>query len=150
MADAPAPARPSFKTLFGLACLTAFLASLAGPILFVAGAALAQGGAGGSALTGLLPFALIAFLFTFPIGLIVLLLVGPLAAWRKSAFIRDRRGPAALIGLIAGAVLGAITTVLLFGGNALLALSGALSGGCYGVIWIWLCAWQLRIEAAHG
>ncbi len=158
MTSAPAPARPSFRTLFGLACLTAFLASLAGPLLFVAGAALVQGAqsgmgwgaAGGSAMDGLLPFALIAFLFTFPIGLIVLLLVGPLAARRRSAFIRDHRGPAALIGLIAGALLGMATTVLLFGGNGLLAASGAVSGACYGAIWMWMCAWQLKVEAAHG
>ncbi|HWJ69414.1 MAG TPA: hypothetical protein VNS79_05130 [Sphingobium sp.] len=150
MSDAPAPARLSFKTLFGLACLTAFLASLAGPGLFVAGAALVESGTGGSGMAGLLPFALIAFLFTFPIGLAVLLLVGPLAARRKPAFIRDHRGAAALIGLVAGAALGMATALLLFGGNGLLAASGALSGACYGAIWMWLCAWQLDGEVPHG
>jgi hypothetical protein len=151
MSAAPAPARPSIKTLFGLGCLTAFLASLAGPLLFVAGVALAQGAQGGMGWsTGLLPFALIGFLFTFPIGLIVLLLVGPLVTRRKGRFIRDRRGPAALVGLVAGAVLGLATSALLFGGNGLLAASGTVSGACYGLIWMWLSAWQLKDEPPHG
>lgn len=150
MTAAPAPARPSFKTLFGLACLTAFLASLAGPVLFVLGAALAQGGGSWNAWSGeLLPFALIAFLFTFPIGLAMLLLVGPLAARYSGAFIRDHRKAAMLVGLSAGALLGLATAALLFGGDALLAGAGAVSGACYGAVWMRLCAWQLQDEG-HG
>jgi len=152
MPGAAAPHALSFRSLFGLACLTAFLASLAGPVLFVTGAWLvtpaAQGEMGWS--TVLLPFALIGFLFTFPIGLVVLLLVGPLAAWRMGDFIRDRRGPAALIGMAVGALLGLATAALLFGGGGPLAASGAVSGACYGLIWVWFCAWQLRDMQAGG
>ena len=151
MPAAPAPTRPPFKTLFGLACLTAFLASLAGMALFVAVASLvpgAQSDMGWSSV--LLPFALIGFLFTFPIGLVVLLLVGPLAAWRMAPFIRDHRGPAALSGLLVGALLGLATTILLFGDSGYLVASGTVSGGCFGLLWIWLCAWQLKDEAHHG
>lgn len=147
MPGATAPTSLSFRTLFGLACLTAFLASLAGPALFIAGAALvgpaSQGDMGWS--TVLLPFALIGFLFTFPIGLAVLLLIGPLTTWRLGAFIRDRRGPAALVGMGIGALLGLATATLLFGaGGGALTASGAVSGACYGLLWVWFCAWQLR------
>jgi len=152
MPGAAAPHPLSFRTLFGLACLTAFLASVAGPALFIIGAALvgpaSQGDMGWS--TVLLPFALIGFLFTFPIGLAVLLLVGPLATWRLGNFIRDRRGPAALIGMAIGALLGLATAALLFGGGGPLAASGAVSGACYGLIWVWFCAWQLRDTQAGG
>lgn len=151
MPGAAAPHPLSFRTLFGLACLTAFLASLAGPALFITGAALvgsaAQGDMGWS--TVLLPFALIGFLFTFPIGLVVLLLVGPLATWRLGNFIRDRRGPSALVGAGVGALLGLATATLLFGAaGGAMAASGAVSGACYGLLWVWFCAWQLR-DAQH-
>lgn len=157
MPGAAAPNPPSFRTLFGLACLTAFLASLAGPALFVAGAALvgptSQGAMGWS--TVLLPFALIGFLFTFPIGLAVLLLVGPFATWRLGPFIRDRRGLSALVGMVVGALLGLATATLLFGaGGGALAASGAVSGACYGLLWVWFSAWSLdeqrRGETRHG
>ncbi|OJY66007.1 MAG: hypothetical protein BGP16_06305 [Sphingobium sp. 66-54] len=152
MPGAAAPTSLSFRTLFGLACLTAFLASVAGPALFIVGAALvgpaSQGDMGWS--TVLLPFALIGFLFTFPIGLAVLLLVGPLATWRLGTLIRDRRGPSTLVGMVVGALLGLATATLLFGAaGGAMAASGAVSGACYGLLWIWFSAWQLR-DAQHG
>ena len=122
MPGAAAPTSLSFRTLFGLACLTAFLASVAGPALFIVGAALvgpaSQGDMGWS--TVLLPFALIGFLFTFPVGMVV------------------------------GALLGLATATLLFGAaGGAMAASGAVSGACYGLLWIWFSAWQLR-DAQHG
>jgi len=84
MTAAPAPL--SSRPLFGLA----FPASLAA--LFTASAAAPMQGAQG-AMDGIRSIAFMDFLYTFPIG------PSPHAARRQGAFIRDHRGPTALIGL---------------------------------------------------
>ena len=141
MTDTKTKDRPSLGLLYGETLYTAFLASLSGPFLSSLLLLLVSPNEEGllGIIVSLVVMPLIMSLFAFPIGLLALLLVGPLTTWLCFGFVRAMPVAAIMVGAASGFFIGGAICWEIFDGEGYFAPMGAISGGAYGGIWIWLC-----------